>query len=192
MIRLYGATGNEGKVREFRLAAQERPDIEIGQLPGFAQIPPCVEDGATFEENAILKARHYGARAPGLVFADDSGLECDALGGAPGIYSARFGGLHASDATNNRVLLETLEHVEPRTARFVCVIALIDGARLCGVFRGTVQGLIARKPMGSSGFGYDPLFFFPPFARTFGQVSMKRKLTVSHRGEAMRALLASL
>ena len=192
MTRLYGATGNAGKLREFRMAAEGRTDIEIEPLPGFAQIAPCPEDGITFEENAIRKARYYGSRAPGLLFADDSGLEVDALGGAPGVYSARFGGFQATDATNNRVLLEVLQGVQPRTARFVCVLALVEGDQVRGLFRGSVEGLITDEPRGSEGFGYDPLFFYPPFGCTFGEVPPERKLEVSHRGQALRALLAAL
>ena len=123
MTRLLCATGNSGKLREFRLAARHR-EVEIEWLPGFRDLPACSEDGATFEENAILKARHYGRYVPGLLFADDSGLEVDALGGAPGVRSARFSGPGATDASNNRLLLERLRGVKNRTARFVCVIAL--------------------------------------------------------------------
>lgn len=191
MIQLYGATGNPGKLREFRLAAAERPDIEIDPLPDLSQIPTCPEDGITFEENAVRKAQYYGSRTPGLLFADDSGLEVDALGGAPGVYSARFGGYPTDDAKNNRVLLETMQGVQPRTARFVCVIALVKAGRLCGVFRGQVEGLIADQPRGSNGFGYDPLFYYPPFGCTFGEVEPERKLEVSHRGQALRAMLAT-
>src|SRR5689334_20237045 len=100
--------------------------VEIDWLPGFPDLPVCIEDGATFEQNAILKALHYGRYAPGLLFADDSGLEVDALGGAPGIHSARFSGPGATDTSNNRLLLEKLGDVENRSARFVCVIALAD------------------------------------------------------------------
>jgi len=191
-MRLYSATGNPGKLREFRLAAAERPEVEIELLPDFEKLPPYQETGFTFEENAVQKARYYGAHAPGLLFADDSGLEVDALGGAPGVYSARFGGASASDATNNRVLLEVLQGVQPRTARFVCVIALVEGDHLRGVFRGAVEGLVGEEPRGSNGFGYDPLFYYPPFGCTFGEVEPERKLAVGHRGQALRAMLASL
>lgn len=192
MIRLYGASGNAGKIREFQLAAAGRPDVQIDLMPGFQQIPPCPEDGVTFEENAIRKAQYYGSRALGPLFADDSGLEVDALGGAPGVFSARFGGVPGSDARNNRVLLDALRGVQPRTARFVCVIALVKGDQLHGVFRGEVEGLIAEEPRGSAGFGYDPLFYYPPFGCTFGEVDAERKLEVSHRGQALRAMLAAL
>jgi XTP/dITP diphosphohydrolase len=190
-MRLWCATGNPGKLREFRMAAQHAP-VEIELLPLFRDLPACVEDGATFEENAILKARHYGRHASGLLFADDSGLEVDALGGAPGVYSARFSGPHATDAANNRLLLERLQGVENRTARFVCVIALVEGDAVRGIYRGTVEGRILEEPQGNEGFGYDPLFFYPPFGCTFGEASDEQKFSASHRGKALLEMLANL
>ena len=192
MIQLYAATSNPGKLREFRLAADGRPDIRIDLLPGFSEIPPPLETGLIFEENAVLKARYYARHASGLVFADDSGLEVDALGGAPGVVSARFAGFGATDAANNRVLLETMAGIQPRSARFVCVIALVEKEEVRGVFRGSVAGDLTKEPRGSAGFGYDPLFYYPPFGCTFGEVTPDRKLSVSHRGQALRALLNSL
>ena len=174
------------------MAAELHPGFEIDSLPGLREIPPFPENGITFEENAVGKARYYGPHAPDLLFADDSGLEVDALGGAPGVFSARFGGVNATDATNNRVLLEVLQGVQPRTARFVCVIALVKRDQVLGVFRGEVEGLVTEEPRGTSGFGYDPLFYYPPFGCTFGEASPERKLEVSHRGQALRALLDSL
>jgi XTP/dITP diphosphohydrolase len=191
LTRLLCATGNPGKLREFRLAASQAP-VEIELLPNYREIPPCVEDGATFEENAIIKARHYGRHAPGLLFADDSGLEVDALGGAPGIYSARFSGPRATDAENNRLLLEKLRGVENRTARFVCALALVEGERVRGVYRGELEGAILLEPHGSAGFGYDPLFYYPPFGCTFGEASDERKFSASHRGQALLAMLRAL
>jgi len=192
LIRLYGASGNPGKLREFRMAAKGRPDIEIELLPGFQQIPECVEDGVTFEENASRKALHYGAYTEGLLFADDSGLEVHALQGAPGVYSARFSGPEATDERNNRLLLEKLQGIPMRRARFVCVIALAERRRIRGVFRGAVEGQIAAQSRGANGFGYDPLFYYPPFGCTFGEVDAERKFAVSHRGQAFRAMLQSL
>jgi XTP/dITP diphosphohydrolase len=151
-----------------------------------------VEDGDTFEENAVIKARHYARYAPGLLFADDSGLEVDALGGAPGVHSARFSGPHSTGEANNRLLLEKLRGVANRTARFVCVIALVEGQRLRGVFRGAVPGVILDEPRGSSGFGYDPLFYCPALGLTFGEASAGRKFSLSHRGQALRAMLSAL
>ena len=190
MIRLFCATGNPGKAREFALAAGER--IVIQPLPDFRAIAPCVEDGATFAENAILKARHYGTHASGLLFADDSGLQVDALDGAPGVFSARFSGPGATDESNNRLLLEKLRGVEDRRARFVCAIALVDSGRVVAVYNGSVEGIILDGPRGAGGFGYDPLFYYEPFGCTFGEVEGERKFAVSHRGQALRAMLQAL
>ena len=186
-LRLLCATSNPGKAREFALAAGERVAIE--PLPGFRDIPHCVEDGATFADNAIIKARHYGAHTPGLLFADDSGLEVDALGGAPGVHSARFAGPHSTDEANNRLVLERLGNCEQRTGQFVCSIALAEKGRLLQTFRGVVEGLILDAPRGPNGFGYDPLFYYPPFGCSFGEVTGDRKLTVSHRGRALEAMM---
>ena len=189
-LRLFCATGNPGKASEFALAAGER--IAIQPLPDYRAIAPCVEDGATFAENAIIKARHYGAHASGLLFADDSGLEVDALSGAPGVFSARFSGPGANDEANNRLLLEKLRGVEDRRARFVCAIALVDNGQLAGVYTGSVEGIILDAPRGAGGFGYDPLFYYAPFGCTFGEVEGERKFAVSHRGQALRAMLQAL
>jgi XTP/dITP diphosphohydrolase len=191
LTTLYCATGNAGKLREFRMAADvTRIGIEL--LPGFRQLPPALEDGATFEENAIRKALHYSPHAAGLLFADDSGLEVEALGGAPGVYSARFSGPPATDVSNNRLLLEKLRGVANRTARFVCAIALVEGERVIGVYHGAVEGEILHAPRGAGGFGYDPLFYCPAFGCTFGEATAEQKLSLSHRGQAVRAMLASL
>lgn len=191
-MTLYCATGNPGKLREFRLAG-ERFAIETLPLPGLAAIPACPEDGQTFEENAIRKAAYYAARAPGPLVADDSGLEVTALGGAPGVYSARFAGENSTDAANNQLLLEKLHGVADRRARFVCVIALAEpGATSARTFRGTVEGEILHEPRGAHGFGYDPLFYFPPFGCSFGELAAERKFAVSHRGQALSALFAHL
>ena len=172
--------------------AADSTRVEIELLPGFRQLLAAVEDGATFEENAIRKALHYGAHAAGLVFADDSGLEVEALSGAPGVYSARFSGPHATDESNNRLLLEKLRGVSNRKARFVCAIALVEGRRVVGVFHGTVEGVILHEPRGSGGFGYDPLFYCPAFGCTFGEATAEQKFSLSHRGQAIRAMLAGL
>ncbi|MDQ6699410.1 MAG: RdgB/HAM1 family non-canonical purine NTP pyrophosphatase [Acidobacteriota bacterium] len=162
--------------------------VPIEPLPGMDEIAPCEETGSTFEENAILKAEYYGKLADGLLFADDSGLEVDALDGAPGIYSARYAGQGATDLENNRLLLENLLRIENRGARFVCVIALSDRGRLLKTFRGEVEGMILRVARGTEGFGYDPLFYYPPFGRSFGEVEKERKFGVSHRGKALKQM----
>jgi XTP/dITP diphosphohydrolase len=190
LIPLCCATGNPGKLREFRMAAQAATElVKIELLPGFGDIAPCIEDGSSFEENAILKGRYYGKHTRGLLFAEDSGLEVDALGGAPGIYSARFAGPQSSDEANNRLLLERLQNAGLRSARYVCVIALVNESRLFQTFRSTVEGEIRREPRGSNGFGYDPLFYYAPFGCTFGEAVPERKWEVSHRGKAFRAML---
>jgi XTP/dITP diphosphohydrolase len=195
LIHLFCATGNPGKLREFRIAAQKAP-VEIELVPNFPDLPPAIEDGATFEDNAIRKALHYARYVKGLVFADDSGLEVDALEGAPGVYSARFAGEGATDEANNRLLLEKLSAIEgaafPFPARFVCRIALVEGGRVMGIYSGSVEGVVLNGPRGAGGFGYDPLFYYPPFERTFGETDAAQKFDVSHRGQALRAMVAAL
>jgi len=188
---VYCATGNPGKLREFRLAAQKFA-IDIQELPALAELAPCEETGRTFQDNAILKAKYYGAHAPGLLFADDSGLEVDALDGAPGVISARYAGPGATDALNNALLLGNMRGREDRRARFVCVIALADHGKLIRTFRGTVEGELLNEAHGDAGFGYDPLFYYPPYGRAFGEVSVEEKMAVSHRGKALTALFRYL
>jgi XTP/dITP diphosphohydrolase len=189
-VTLYCATTNAGKIAEFRTIVSE--PILIEPLPGLHDIPVCEETGGTFEENAIQKAIYYGARTSGYLFAEDSGLEVDALGGAPGVYSARYAGPDASDADNNRLLLQRLGASPERGARYVCVIALVKAGSLVRTFRGTVEGQLLTSPRGTNGFGYDPLFFYPPFGCSFGEVSREKKQTVSHRGEALGKMLRYL
>jgi XTP/dITP diphosphohydrolase len=199
LIRLECATGNPGKLREFRLAAGLAP-VDIELLPGFKDLEPCVEDGATFEENAVLKALYYGHHTGGLLFADDSGLEVDALDGAPGVYSARFSLMHPPvdgpelpvDEANNRLLLEKLRGVEDRSARFVCAIALAEGGVLRGVWRGAVEGSVLQQARGQGGFGYDPLFYCPQVGCSFGEASHDQKFAVSHRGQALRKMVDAI
>jgi len=185
-LRLYCATTNRGKLREFQLAFEGLFDVQT--LPGLSSIPVCEEAGATFEENAIQKALYYSKHCDGLLFVDDSGLEVDALDGAPGVYSARFAGPDATDEANNRLVLERMRGVRNRTARFVCVVALAESGRLVRTFRGAVEGSLTEEPCGANGFGYDPLFFYPPFGCTFGEAPLERKMEVSHRGRALRML----
>lgn len=185
-MRLYCATTNPGKLREFRLALDHSLDVET--VPGLASIPPCEETGATFEENAVQKAIYYSKHCDGLLFVDDSGLEVDALNLAPGVYSARYAGPDATDEANNRLLLDRMRGIQDRTARFVCVVALAESGRLIRTFRGEVEGRLAEEPRGPNGFGYDPLFFYAPFGCTFGEAPLGEKMKVSHRAKALGAL----
>ena len=193
-MKLYCASTNPGKLREFRLIVAHfgRSRVEVESLDKIKQIEAPEETGSTFEENATLKAAYYSRFAPGPLFADDSGLAVDALDGAPGVYSARFAGEHAGDAANNQLLFEKLKGVENRKARFVCAIALAQAGSVIGVWRGEVEGNIIDDLRGSEGFGYDPLFYFEPFGATFGQVTADRKLLVSHRSKALELMIKRL
>ncbi len=184
---VFCGTSNPGKLREFQLAA---PDFDVRALP--ASIPPPEEHGDTFEANAIEKARAYGAHTSGYLFADDSGLMVDALGGAPGVHSARYAGPGATDQANNQLLLERLRGIENRAARFVCVIALVRDGQLVRTFQGAVEGRIIDAPRGSGGFGYDPLFYHQPFGCTFGEAPIDQKMRVSHRAQALNAMFTYL
>lgn len=187
-MKIWCATGNPGKLREFRLAG-ELLNVDVEALPDLKSIPAPEETGATFEENAALKAAYYSRFAPGPLFADDSGLVVDALNGEPGVYSARYAGEHAGDEANNQLVLERLGENPNRTARFVCVIALAKGGEVIRTFRGEVEGELLYEGRGPAGFGYDPLFYYPPFGCSFGEVDGERKFGVSHRGNAVRAML---
>lgn len=190
MIELWCATGNRHKLQEFQRAAGSEIRIHAcGSLD-------CPETGRTFEENAVQKALCYAREgAPDrLVFADDSGLVVDALDGAPGVHSARFAGDDADDEANNRLLIEKLRGVPEahRSGRFACVIALVRGADVLGTFHGTAEGRILEAEVGSGGFGYDPLFYYPPTGCAFAELSPEDKWRHSHRGEAFRAMLGRL
>jgi XTP/dITP diphosphohydrolase len=186
-MTVYCATRNPGKLREFQKAA---PDFDVRDLP--AKVPPPGESGDTFEANAIEKALAYGQHTPEYLFADDSGLEVDALGGAPGVYSARYAGEHATDADNNALLLERLRGIGNRTARFVCLIALVRGGQVVKTFRGTVEGRIIDQPRGPEGFGYDPLFYCEAVGCTFGEATIEQKMQVSHRARALDQMFTYL
>lgn len=191
-MTVYCATSNQGKLREFQMAA---PDFDVRQLP--VAVAPPEETSDTFEANAAEKAIAYGQHVKGWLFADDSGLEVDALGGAPGVHSARFASENADDAENNALLLERLIGIEDRTARFVCVIALVHDGKLLKTFRGAVEGNIINPSKGelaggATGFGYDPLFFHPPFGCSFGQATLEQKMQVSHRGQALAQMFTYL
>ena len=188
-VDLLLATQNPGKLAEMRLLAEGLPFRVLGPRElGIGEAPE--ETGATFIENAVLKARHYARLSGRLTVADDSGLSVDALGGGPGLYSARFGGEGASDADRNALLLEKLAHVAPegRQARFTSAVAVARGGDVLFEAQESVEGQIADGLRGSNGFGYDPLFFYPPFGRTFGEIPHEEKDRVSHRGKAFARL----
>ena len=203
-LRLYAATTSQGKLRDFRTAAQAH-SLAIDPLPVLAIIPAPEENGATFTANATLKAVYYSRFAPGiLVLADDSGLEVDALNGAPGVRSARFAADSSlidspdandnTDVWNNMILLQRLAGVPPaqRTARYRCVlVAARDGVAL-HTAEGAVEGLILDAPRGNGGFGYDPLFYLPALDRTMAELDLETKLSLSHRGRAIATLLPML
>lgn len=191
---IHCATTNPGKLREFRLAAVQfaAGRFEVEPLPGLANLEPPEESGATFEENAILKAMFYGQHTNGWLFVDDSGLEVDALNGEPGVWSARYAGLDATDQANNNLLLERLDGVAARDAQFVCVIALAHSGQVAVTKRGVVRGAIGDEPKGPNGFGYDPLFYYEPFGCTFGEAPQDAKMQVSHRSQALRQMFSWL
>jgi XTP/dITP diphosphohydrolase len=189
-LTLYCATTNRGKLREFQTALEDSDQVQA--LPDLASITPPEETGATFEENAVQKALYYSKFCDGYLFVDDSGLEVAALDGAPGVYSARFAGPNATDAANNQLLIDRMRGITDRTARFVCVVALAESGSLVRTFRGEVEGRLLEAPRGEDGFGYDPLFFYPPFGCTFGEAPLERKMQVSHRAQALRQMRAYL
>jgi len=203
-LRLLAATTSAGKLRDFRTAAQAY-NIAIEPLPGLKDIPAPEEDGATFLANATLKALYYSKFAPGeLVVADDSGLEVDALHGAPGVRSARFAAdlgptdspdaNDNSDVWNNVVLLQQLAKVpaKARTARYRCVLVAARNGYAEQIAEGSVEGIILEAPRGTGGFGYDPLFFLPELNQSMAEISLETKLGLSHRGRALRAMLEQL
>ncbi len=171
--------------------------LEILSLKDLGRWPEVIEDGATFEENALKKARTLAQFSGLITLADDSGIEVDALDGAPGIYSARYSGDEGDDRKNNEKLLDALKNTpeEGRGARFVCALAICtpkaDGHKEW-VFRESCEGRIAFALKGENGFGYDPLFFYPPFGKTFGEIDRETKATVSHRGKALKKLAQAL
>jgi XTP/dITP diphosphohydrolase len=192
VVELLVGTTNLGKLDEVQ-GYLKRLSLKTLALPSLGTWPAVVEDGATYEDNALKKARTLAEYSGYLTLADDSGLEVDALNGAPGIYSARYCGEEGNDEKNNQKLLEALRQVAEakRTARFVCVLALCapksHGAKEWTV-RESCEGRIAFSPKGHSGFGYDPIFFYPPLGKTFGEIDRETKATVSHRGKALKKL----
>ena len=192
-MELILASRNKKKIREVEaILATHFPNVRILSLDDVGYVGDIEENGTTYEENALTKARtaveagnhRYAA------IADDSGLSVDALDGAPGVYSARYAGGHGDDAANNALLLKNLSHLpeSERTARFVCCIALVypDGREL--TVRGETEGLIIDEARGEGGFGYDPYFYYPPFGKTFSELSAEEKNAISHRGKAIAKL----
>jgi XTP/dITP diphosphohydrolase len=203
-LHLYAATTSQGKLRDFRAAAAAHA-LVIEALPKLKEIPAPEEDGLTFAANAALKAVYYSRFAAGeRVVADDSGLEVDALGGAPGVRSARFaadaglidspGENNTIDVRNNRLLLQRLAGVPAarRTARYRCVLAVARDGEVLHTAEGAVEGVILEAPRGQGGFGYDPLFYLPELDRTMAEIDLATKNTLSHRGRALAALLKLL
>jgi len=193
--KLSFASGNKGKLREYRglaLAAGHTLQLEI--LPGFAEITEFEEKAPTFAENAAGKALYYGKHAKGLLFADDSGLVVPALGGAPGVLSARFAGPGASSEEKIAKLLREMQGKRglERSAYFVCVIALVNDGHPVAVVSEKVDGEILDAPRGAGGFGYDPVFYFPTLGKSFAELDEEQKNIHSHRGKAFRRLLEFL
>lgn len=196
---VYAATTNPGKLRDFAVAA-EASGIIVEPMPKISEIPAPHEDQPTFAGNASLKAAYYSGFAAGYVLADDSGLEVDALGGEPGVRSARYAqdlGFDARDARstderNNLCLLSRMEGIAQRSARYHCVLALARDGEVLLTADGSVEGEILAAPRGNGGFGYDPLFYLPELQHTMAEISLDEKHTLSHRGRAFRALLPQI
>ncbi len=184
------ATRNAHKTREIQHILGS--DFSVRDLRAYSDISEIIETGTSFEENAKLKALAVSTKLPGLVVADDSGLEVDALGGAPGIHSARYASANATNTEKIDKLLEELARVraknDSRRARFHCVLALARNGEVLGVFEGIVEGQIADQPRGSRGFGYDPIFVPKNFQRTFGELGPAEKNQLSHRARALEKL----
>ncbi len=185
-LQLLVATTNLKKLRELQELLVDL-DIQCLSLKDFPLVTPVEETGKTFEANAELKALGYARQTGMLTLGEDSGLCCDALNGGPGVLSARFSGLDKNDDANNQKLLELLSDVpdDKRTAHYESVVVIAEPQRVIGVASGQVHGVIARELRGNGGFGYDPLFYYPPFQRTFGEITSEMKHSVSHRSQAL-------
>ncbi len=192
-MRLFLASSNRGKLRELAALAASQ-GFELEPLSDYDKLPKFPENEPSFAMNALEKALHYSRRADGPVVADDSGLVVDALSGKPGVHSARYAGPQATDEDNNRKLLEELRGLpeEKRAARYVCVLALARKNQTLALFSAACEGRILEAQHGSGGFGYDPLFFFPPLGKTMAELEVAEKNQWSHRGQAFRKLLTYL
>ena len=196
-VKLYLASSNPGKLVEYRALAQAFGSdfaIELEVLPQFKSFPAYEESAPTFAENAAGKTLYYSRFHDGLVFADDSGLVVPALDGAPGVHSARYAGPNATSPERNAKLLAALrgKAAAERKAHFVCVIALAEHGRARAVITARVDGEILEAPRGAAGFGYDPVFYFPPLGKTFAEIPPSEKNQYSHRGQAFRKLIMFL
>ena len=192
-VRLFLASSNPGKLNEFRALASKiagAASLDLQLLPNFSELPAFEESAPTFSENAAGKALHYSRFSDLPVMADDSGLVVDALGGAPGVRSARYAGPNASSAERIAKLLAEMRQcgAKDRRARFICVIALAMRGRVAAVFSESVEGEILENVRGSGGFGYDPVFYFSPAAKSFAEMSSEEKNRYSHRAKAFRKL----
>ncbi len=187
------ATRNLGKLRELQHLTRSLP-VEFRSLADFPQTTEAEETGNSFMANAVAKAVHYSLETGQWTLADDSGLEVDALGGEPGLYSARFAGEPRSDDANNAKLIRLLQNTPPekRTARFRCVIALVDGRHTLATAEGVIEGVIVDEPRGDNGFGYDPHFWVPENDMTTAEMQPEVKNRVSHRGRALAAILPEI
>jgi XTP/dITP diphosphohydrolase len=192
-IQVFLASSNPGKLREYRVLTGDSL-VELALLPNFTEVPPFEENAPTFAENSAGKALHYSRFATSTVLADDSGLVVPALGGAPGVYSARYAGPGASDSDRVQKLLWEMSALsgDDRKARFVCVTTLAQNGRAVAVLSDSAEGVIAKAPQGSGGFGYDPVFFFPQLGRTYAEITREEKNQYSHRGRAFRKAIAFL
>jgi XTP/dITP diphosphohydrolase len=188
-VRLLLATTNRDKVREIRSLLADSP-VHLIALSDVPAIVEPEETGQTFQENARLKARHYSLHSGLPTVAEDSGLVIDALDGEPGVRSARFIRPDASYPERFAAIVDQMARRSdrPRTARFVCALTVMDAERIVFETTGTVEGLIAPAPAGGGGFGYDPIFFYPPYGATLAEVGEAEKLAIAHRGQAFRAL----
>jgi len=185
------ATKNRGKVSEFKDLFRDF-DLEVKSLNDFGPIPPVIENGETFEDNAVKKAQ-FTAKVLGLpAIADDSGLTVKVLGGEPGVFSARYAGEGSTDEANNIKLLGAMKGIEQREAAFICILAIAVPRGPALIYEGTCEGLITEEISGNQGFGYDPLFYYPPLNKTFAQMSAAEKNGVSHRGRATAELKGEL
>ena len=200
---IYIATSNPGKLREFREAAQSLA-VDLQAVPGLETVPPAIEDGSTFEQNARIKAEYYSRLVPSaMVLAEDSGLSVDQLGGAPGVHSARYAAMlhratgdqaahqNSQDEDNNRALVSQLERLPAGkiAGKYLCTIAAGRDGRTLATFLGEAHGEVLIDPRGSEGFGYDPYFYFPTLGKTFAELTLEQKRLYSHRGQAFKRFL---